>query len=255
MWNRLNRDERFGLAVTTGAHAVLLALLLFMRMSQNDEQRTAFIEVTLGEFRFGAASEFSNQPNADLATTTNPENAVVDPANPTEAVELPTTERVVIDPARVNTPEQGKANPDAADERVRVATTPDDRRRDLQDREGAETAGNVRGTTGSATAQEGTTNDPVRSSPFSLVWEGDIQRAPLRQPLPNYVYEVDAIIIMRFEVRPDGTVGGVVPIRRANPELEREVTNTLRNWRFSPLPSNVPQTSQWGRITFRFVMN
>ena len=97
---------------------------------------------------------------------------------------------------------------------------------------------------------------PVRqqSQVRSGAWEGDIQRAPLQQAMPRYVVEVEAVITVRFEVRADGTVGRVQPLQRMNPELEREVLNTLRSWRFSRLPSSVPQESQWGRITFRFVL-
>jgi TonB family protein len=72
--------------------------------------------------------------------------------------------------------------------------------------------------------------------------------------MPNYVVEVEAVISVRFEVRADGTVGRIQPLQRMNPELEREVMTTLRSWRFSRLPAGVPQESQWGRITFRFVL-
>jgi TonB family protein len=77
----------------------------------------------------------------------------------------------------------------------------------------------------------------------------------LVQPLPNYQVEVEAVITVRFEVRPDGSVGRIQPIRRSNPELESEITRTLRSWKFSRLPNNTPQESQFGVITFRFVLN
>ena len=100
-------------------------------------------------------------------------------------------------------------------------------------------------------------SDPIRSAPFQLEWEGDYNRAPLVQPLPNYHYhqtDSDAVISVRFEVRPDGSVGRLQSIIKANPELEREVLSTLRTWRFSRLPSNMPQESQYGTITFRFIV-
>jgi len=96
----------------------------------------------------------------------------------------------------------------------------------------------------------------LRSAPFQLEWEGDFNRAPLVQPLPNYhnhQSDSDAVISVRFEVRPDGTVGRLQSIIKANPELEREVFRTLRSWRFSRLPANMPQESQYGTITFRFI--
>ena len=86
-----------------------------------------------------------------------------------------------------------------------------------------------------------------------LEWEGDFNRAPLVQPLSNYhchQTDSDAVISVRFEVRQDGTVGRLQPIINANPELEREGLRTLRTWRFSRLPANMPQEYQYGTITF-----
>ncbi|MCH8524927.1 MAG: energy transducer TonB, partial [Balneolales bacterium] len=126
---------------------------------------------------------------------------------------------------------------------------------DEVEREGAETSGDIRGIRGRVDADQGTSLDPVRSAPYQLEWEGDVQRSPLVQPLPNYTVEVEAVITIRFEVRPDGSVGRIQPLRRMNPELEAEVIRTLRSWRFSRLPSNMPEESQFGVITFRFVLN
>lgn len=94
----------------------------------------------------------------------------------------------------------------------------------------------------------------VKSAPYELKWEGDIERNPMVQPLPDNIADAEATITIRFEVKPDGTVGRIVPLKEMNPELEREVMRTLRSWRFSRLPSGVPQQSQWATITFRFVV-
>ena len=88
---------------------------------------------------------------------------------------------------------------------------------------------------------------------FELKWEGELGRDPRVIPLPVNRTNTDATITIRFEVNPDGSIGRTLPIQRMNPELEREVMRTLRNWRFNPLPSHVPQEAQWGTITFRFV--
>jgi TonB family protein len=75
------------------------------------------------------------------------------------------------------------------------------------------------------------------------------------QPLPSNQTNEEAVISVRFEVHPDGSLGRIIPLRKMNPELEREVMRTLRSWRFSRLPSGVPQEPQWGIITFRFVLD
>ncbi|MDZ7807379.1 MAG: TonB family protein [Gracilimonas sp.] len=97
-------------------------------------------------------------------------------------------------------------------------------------------------------------NQQVNLSPYELSWEGDIDRSSMIQPLPDNPNNSEGVVTVRFEVKPDGTVGRIIPLRKMNPELEREVTNTLRSWKFSRLPGGVPQQTQWGTITFRFVV-
>jgi TonB family protein len=92
------------------------------------------------------------------------------------------------------------------------------------------------------------------STPYELRWEGDIERNPMVLPLPDNVTDSEATITIRFEVKPDGSIGRIIPLKQMNPELEREVMSTLRSWRFSRLPSGIPQQSQWGTITFQFVL-
>ena len=95
---------------------------------------------------------------------------------------------------------------------------------------------------------------PARSARFALEWEGDFNRAPLVQPMPEYYSHTESVVSVRFEVRPDGTVGRLQPIIKRDTELEREVLRTLRSWRFSRLPANMPQESQYGVVTFRFFL-
>ena len=90
------------------------------------------------------------------------------------------------------------------------------------------------------------------SGPYELQWEGDIERATMAQPLPTNVANAEAVVTVRFEVHPNGTVGRIIPLRKMNAELETEVLRTLRSWRFARLPTDVPQQPQWGTITFRF---
>lgn len=94
----------------------------------------------------------------------------------------------------------------------------------------------------------------ARSTPYDLQWEGELDRTPMVQPLPSNQTNQEAVITVRFEVKPDGSIGRIIPLRQMSPELEREVMRTLRSWRFSRLPSGVPQEPQWGTITFRFVL-
>ena len=91
------------------------------------------------------------------------------------------------------------------------------------------------------------------SNQYEIKWEGDIERLPLAQPLPTNITNSNAVTTVRFEVRPNGTVGLIIPLRKMNAELETEILRTLRSWRFNRLPNGVPQQPQWGTITFRFI--
>ena len=50
----------------------------------------------------------------------------------------------------------------------------------------------------------------------------------------------------------NGAVGRVVPVKKSDPRLEVLAMNYLRQWRFTPLPSDATQDEQWGIIPFKF---
>ena len=65
--------------------------------------------------------------------------------------------------------------------------------------------------------------------------------------------EGEAELEMKFWIRPNGTVGRVVPVKQSgNTELEKMATNYLRQWRFRSLPDSEPQVDTWGTVTVRF---
>ena len=90
-------------------------------------------------------------------------------------------------------------------------------------------------------------------SPYELKWEGNIERDPIVQPLPKNTSNNEGVVSVRFQVKPDGSVGLIIPLKKNDPELEKEVLRTLRSWKFSKLSKDVPQQVQWGIITFKSV--
>ncbi|WP_018128408.1 hypothetical protein [Balneola vulgaris] len=90
------------------------------------------------------------------------------------------------------------------------------------------------------------------TAPFELRWEGNIERDLINHVLPTNTSNNEVVISLRFQVKPDGSVGLIIPLKKMNPELEREIQRSFRSWRFSRLPPRVPQKAQWGTITFRF---
>ena len=83
------------------------------------------------------------------------------------------------------------------------------------------------------------------------------RRRILFQPKPPKLerLEITTEIVLKFWVLPDGTVGRVIPTRKASAYLEGLASNHLKRWRFSPLPPGAEDKEQWGEITFRFLLN
>jgi len=87
--------------------------------------------------------------------------------------------------------------------------------------------------------------------------EGPVaSRQIMFQPeLPIVSLEKNTIITMKFWVFPDGTVGKIIPLKKADAELERIAINYLKQWRFSVLPRESSQDEQWGIIPIKFKIN
>lgn len=273
-WIKRNIDEedRFGLAITAAIHIVILIIALLYTFEPNLDRRSAFIEVTLGEFRSGTIAQQSQVQNQPVATRPNPSEVepeepdpeitqpVETPQNPvdetTKPVNLPDQEEEIEDEEVVQTPETDIIEPENEEETEEVVEeiAPPKTQEDEEITQGVEDSGDQRGAAGAPNVDQGPGNTPDKSAPYDLQWEGELNRTPMVQPLPDNQTNEEAVITIRFEVHPDGSLGRVIPLKKMNPELEREVMRTLRSWRFSRLPSGVPQEPQWGTITFRFVL-
>ena len=272
MQPQFTKDDGRALIATIGLASLLLAFSLWYTIDMGRNMRPSFIEVEFGEFQTGSMTEFSEQENEEVATRPNPseveteepaeespevedvpEETVIEDTKPVdlpdeveevieEAVETPITEE--IDPTQVTE--------ESLEEEVEIAPIAQE---DIETQEGAEESGDEEGAVGETDTDQGLGNDDENTSPYDLTFEGDLDRTPLSQNLPINNTNLDAIVTMGFEVLPNGSVGRIWPIRRSgNPELEREVMATLRNWRFTRLPSGVPQTNQRGSITFKFIV-
>lgn len=268
----LNKEEdRFALAVTGGVHVVLIIVFLLYSFSIEANVRPSFIEVEFGEFKTGTPAQYAEEQAEQVATRPNPadtkpENPEPEEPEPVEEQQQSTEETTKpvdapdqteeIEEDVVETPETDKVDPQdkAATEEPKEVMVPPKTEEDEVQKEGAETSGDAEGNTGELNADQGTGNEQEKSAPYELNWEGNIERSPMVQPLPDNITDNEATITIRFEVKADGSIGRIVPLKKMNPELEREVMKTLRSWRFSRLPSGVPQQSQWGTITFRFVL-
>lgn len=270
---QFDNEERFGWSITGLLHLILLLFAILYHVSFDYENRPAYMEVTLGEFQSGTLADYAEEQEEEVATRPNPaEEAPEDPdpevIQPVETpqqpeeeavkpVELPEQVEEIPDEETVETPETEIIDPQATEttEELEEVDVPPQTKEDEQITEGVEESGDERGTEGEENVEQGTGNTSERSAPYDLQWEGELDRSPMVQPLPSNPTNEEATITIRFEVNPDGSLGRVFPLKKMNPELEREVMRTLRSWRFSRLPSGVPQETQMGTITFRFVLD
>lgn len=89
---------------------------------------------------------------------------------------------------------------------------------------------------------------------FNIDFGGKGKRKIYSYVLPAYPEGVqkEADIKLRFSILPDGTVGSIFPITKADSRLERAAINSLRQWRFEPLSPRQPQVEQTAIITFPY---
>ena len=268
--SKFTKDDSVALTVTLSVSIVLVLFSLWYTLDMNQNFRPSFIEVEFGEFRTGTLAEFSEVKEEKVATRPNPSEVKTEepveetpipeeqPQNPAEEITKPVDlpdEVEEIKEEVVETPKTEVVDPtkEITEEVKEEIEIPPQAKEDLEVNEGAKESGDIKGNTGETNADAGTGADDEKSAPYELKWDGELEREPMTQPLPRNTANTEAVISVRFEVKPDGSVGRIFPIKKMNPELEREVQSTLRSWRFSPLPSGAPKEAQWGTITFRFV--
>ncbi|MEX0719738.1 MAG: energy transducer TonB [Balneolaceae bacterium] len=266
------KDDNLALSITLGINIALLIFSLLFTINTNKNLRPSFIEIEFGEFKSGQLAEYSKEKNEEVASRPNPsdvqpEEPVEEIPEPEETPQTPTEENTKpvdlpdeveeVEAEEVNTPETEEIDPakQEAENQEEEIEIPPEAREDENIAEGAEESGDVDGARGDINSDQGSGNEEDKTSPYELKWEGDIDRSPLVQPLPTNTANTEGVITVKFEVRTDGSVGRIIPLKKMNPELEREVMSTLRTWRFSRLPGGVPQQAQWGTITFRFVFD
>jgi TonB family protein len=89
---------------------------------------------------------------------------------------------------------------------------------------------------------------------FDIEWGGKGIRKIYSYNIPPYPdgvsKEID--VKLRFTILPDGTVGRIFPLIKADTRLETAAINSLRQWRFEPLPSSQQQGQQTAIIIFPF---
>jgi protein TonB len=107
------------------------------------------------------------------------------------------------------------------------------------------------------TKGQGNLTDGKGSLGFDIDWGGMGTRKIYSYILPEYPEGVqkEIDIRLRFSIKPDGTVGSVTLLTKADTKLEQAAINSLWQWRFEPLPPNAKQINQSAVIVFPYRLN
>ncbi len=89
---------------------------------------------------------------------------------------------------------------------------------------------------------------------YSIDWGGGGSRRLLSGRLPTYPKGTDKqmAVVLEFTVLPDGSVDAIIPLRKTDELLEGAAIGALRTWRFDPLPAQIEQQPERGKVTFNF---
>ncbi|MDI6781949.1 MAG: TonB family protein [bacterium] len=87
------------------------------------------------------------------------------------------------------------------------------------------------------------------------------KRPKIRAPRPEYPAwaekkGIESQVTIYFTVTPDGMVNpdAYVELTSGYSQMDQLALQTLKGWRFAPLPMDAEQKDQWGKVTFRFVL-
>jgi protein TonB len=89
---------------------------------------------------------------------------------------------------------------------------------------------------------------------FDIEWGGMGTRKIYSYSLPTYPEGVnkEIDIRLRFTIKPDGTVGSINLLTKADTRLENAAINSLWQWRFEPLSPTQQQAEQTAVIVFPY---
>ena len=89
---------------------------------------------------------------------------------------------------------------------------------------------------------------------FDIEWGGKGTRKIYSYILPEYPEGVSKEIDIRlkFTILPDGTVGNIIPLIKADTKLEGAAITSLRQWRFEALNPAQKQLEQIAVIVFPY---
>ncbi len=260
-----NTETRnYGLLGTIVIHALVACLLFFLTVDLISEEQE-FAELAFSSFINAPTDKKTVKKSPAVIRQTSARQSEPQQKKASDIVELPKRVRPTAEPPEIRRTQkdrlQSKDNPfeigPAKEAGSRLVQADSMERTGLLDGEKEEF--DQRQLTNSnlsdrklPSAEEGIGGRSGRA--FSINWLGGGIREKLSGVLPVYPpgLNKEATILLRFIVKPDGSIGRIIPERKGETTLENISIQALKNWRFNKLESQVPQINQEGVITFVF---
>jgi outer membrane biosynthesis protein TonB len=226
-----NSIKHLSFSLSLLIHLILLGLFLLIKITL-DYPPKEYVELT-----FGTSGEVGSSGAIGTQIKKIEEVAKPKPKNQTENKSLEVKEVQL--PKAKNTSEDNAVNP--ADKEKEVAKNNESK---TDKNENSEVT-----TEGQGNKAEGT-----GSFGYDIDWGGKGKRQIYSYYIPEYPEGVQKEIDIRlkFSILPDGTVGTIIPLTKADTKLENAAINSLRQWRFEPLSPAQKQLEQTAVIVFPY---
>ena len=254
----VSSDDREGIALSLGVHAVLLLLLVLVAATPS-ETLDADYPPQLTEIEFGVAptlpvvegppqSAPSAAPSAaaEQPEPERPAPAAATPARVPERAPTPPRDRPVPRPVQRDQARPARPNPPSR------ATQPEPRPTAPTNAEPTRGGGRSEGTAETAGTETGTETGSGGDAPVEVGFNrGNRADTCPTPPFDGIVGDVR----YRVTYAANGRYVASQPLPPRNSDLDRLVQGVINRCRAEPLPPGVPQVNQSNTVTFRFRAN
>lgn len=214
-------------------HLLIFIFMLILKFSLDYPPRE-YVELSFGNYNqpgsSGAEGTQINQVEEKEEKARTEKNETVDKSSEVKEVELPKAK---------NTSEENVVKPaDKQKEQTSSDKTKTEEKSDSKE----------------TTVSQGNKGAGEGSFGFDIEWGGQGTRRIYSYILPDYPEGVNKEIDIRlkFSILPDGTVGTILPLTKADTRLENAAINSLRQWRFEALAPGQRSMEQAAVIVFPY---
>lgn len=228
-----NSIRQISFSISLLIHLLIFALMLLIKFSLDYPPRE-YVELSFGNFNqpgsSGAEGTQINKVEEKEEKAPAEKNETVDKSSEVKEVELPkaksTTEENVVKPA------------DKQKEQTNTSETKTEEKSDSKE----------------TSVSQGNKGAGKGSFGFDIDWGGQGTRRIYSYILPDYPEGVNKEIDIRlkFSILPDGTIGTILPLTKADTKLENAAINSLRQWRFEALAPGQGTMEQSAVIVFPY---